>query len=65
MGIAERDFWSMALKVWLAALEAWASQYPDSEANPEPLSREDYDALWAGLSEAERAALGLTSTAEH
>lgn len=62
MGIPERDFWTMPLCVWLAALDAWASQYPDPDEDV--ITPEQAAEMWASLSPAERASLGLEPT-EH
>lgn len=52
----------MPLKVWLASLDAWASQYPDADKT-EPPTRAEWDEHLASLSDAERRALGLIPNA--
>lgn len=49
----------MSLREWLAALEGWASQFPDDDG---PLSDEELDELDDALTPEQKAWLGWDDT---
>lgn len=58
MGIPEDAFWRMPLRVWIAALDAWASQFPERD-EAEPITAEQWEEHKANLTDAQLASLGL------
>lgn len=57
IGLRPAEFWAQSVWEWLATLDGWASQYPDSQTTEPPTRQEAAEAV-AALSDDQRRWLG-------